>query len=63
MIEVPDPASGQLRLATKEDYSLLEKWGNVYGDERPSFFQMHDFVLRKWGSGELSFVMTMRIAP
>jgi GNAT superfamily N-acetyltransferase len=53
--EVPDPAHGELRLATSEDYHLVEQWGNAYGDERPSFLNVHDFMLSKLESGELYF--------
>lgn len=53
--EVPDPAHGELRLATREDYHLVEQWGNAYGNERPSFLNVHDFMLNKLESGELFF--------
>lgn len=53
--EVPDPAHGKLRLATTDDYYLVEQWGNAYGDERPSFLNVHDFMLSKLESGELYF--------
>lgn len=55
VIEVPNPTFGELRLAAKEDYHLVEQWGNAYGEERPSFLNVHDFMLSKLESGELYF--------
>ncbi len=53
--DVPYPARGELRLATSDDCYLVEQWGNAYGDERPSFLNVHDFMLGKLESGELFF--------
>ena len=53
--EVPNPACGELRLATSGDRYIVEQWGNAYGDERPSFLNVHDFMLNKLESGELYF--------
>ena len=55
VIEVPNPARGELRPATRDDHYLVEQWGNAYGDERPSFLNVHDFMLSKLDSGELYF--------
>ena len=55
VIDVPNPARGELRLATRDDHYLVEQWGNAYGDERPSFLNVHDFMLSKLESGELYF--------
>lgn len=48
-------ADGELRLGTDDDRYQVEQWGNAYGDERPSFLDVRDFMLRKLASGELYF--------
>lgn len=55
VMEVPNPACGELRLATEDDFFLVEQWGNAYGKERPSFLNVHDFMLSKLDSRELYF--------
>ena len=55
VIEIPNPACGELRLAKEDDYYLVEQWGNAYGEERPSFLNVHDFMLSKLNSRELYF--------
>ena len=53
--EVANPARGELRLAAEDDYYIVAQWGNAYGDERPSFLDVHEFMLSKLKSGELYF--------
>lgn len=50
---IPTPARGELRIADRTDRYLVEHWGNAYGNERPSFLNVHDFMLSKLESGEL----------
>ena len=52
---VMNPAAGELRLAKDDDRYLVEQWGYAYADERPSFLNVHDFMLSKLDSGELYF--------
>ena len=51
--KIQNPADGELRLATQDDQYLVEQWGYAYSDERPSFLDVHEFMLGKLNSGEL----------
>ena len=49
------PAAGFLREATPDDEYLVEQWGHAYGDEKPAFLNVHDFLLAKLHSNEMYF--------
>lgn len=53
--QLASPSPGFLRPGSSDDRYLVEQWGYAYGDEKPSFLNVHDFLLGKLKSGELYF--------
>ncbi len=49
------PAPGVLRRATLDDEYLVDQWGYAYGDEKPTFLNVHDFLMSKLRSNEMYF--------
>ena len=49
----PSPAPGELRLATEADEETIEKWGVLYGEEKPAPVSIPAFLKNKVDEGDL----------